>query len=78
MAAYNPNRLQTLDGLRGLASIAVVLNHVVMPFSGLTNNPFELAFVGKLFMAFFGVLGSHAVWLFFIMSGFVLAGASAN
>lgn len=65
-------RLAALDGLRGLAALAVALGHGLLvvrenvvadwwgpsPF-GLTTNAFSIA-------------ASHAVWLFFVLSGVVL------
>lgn len=52
-----PNRNQTLDGLRGLLALIVLIGHAAGS-EGLTKFPFTL--------------GHQAVWFFFILSAIVL------
>jgi peptidoglycan/LPS O-acetylase OafA/YrhL len=57
-----PNRIAPLDGLRGLAAFSVVLYHVYFA------QPSYLRFFPTFLMN-----GSTAVYVFFVLSGFVLA-----
>jgi peptidoglycan/LPS O-acetylase OafA/YrhL len=59
-----PTRLQELDALRGLAALAVVLFHYTFRFGHLFGFPSEV------WSAFH--LGHHGVYLFFLISGFVI------
>lgn len=58
-------RLRALDGLRGLAALAVVLFHYLDRGPGLYDE------IGRRFP--WAVLGSYGVDLFFVISGFVIA-----
>lgn len=69
-------RLDTLEGLRGLAAIVVMFRHCVLGFlpqlSGIFPNfPRSEALTGKPF--FFALNGTGAVAFFFVLSGFVLS-----
>ncbi len=55
-----PQHIRSLDGLRGLASFAVVLSHIILLFPRET-------WAGAL------VFGNEAVALFFCLSGFLMA-----
>lgn len=62
-------RLAALDGLRGVAAVAVVIGHSRMI---LIDHPLlALPGVGAV-ASEFGVLAGRAVWLFFVLSGVVL------
>lgn len=64
-------RVRALDGVRGLAAVAVVLGHARLV---LLDHP-VLGVPGmSLLSEELGILGSKAVWLFFVLSGFVLTG----
>lgn len=66
-------RITSLDGLRGVAAVAVVLGHARIIY--IENDPgawMGLPGVRQLLNAT-GPWGFTAVWLFFILSGFVLA-----
>lgn len=69
-----PNRVHALDGLRGIAAIMVFFNHVAMmtwyPRAG-GGDPSDLEFA-------LWHLGAPAVDLFFVLSGYVLAGSLEN
>lgn len=74
-------KIQYLDGLRGLAAFAVVLNHFVLAFypalfSGTDPHTHlsagkEFFLSGTMFNIFYN--GNFAVCIFFILSGFVLS-----
>jgi peptidoglycan/LPS O-acetylase OafA/YrhL len=72
-AAGRENRLQELDAFRGIAALWVVLFHFVARYPRLFGDPrdlddFALAF-GEIFSAIGGLL---PVFLFFMISGFVI------
>ncbi len=66
-----PDRVHALDGLRGIAALMVFFNHVAMmtwyPRAG-GGDPSDLEFA-------LWHLGAPAVDLFFVLSGYVLAGS---
>lgn len=69
-------RIETLEGLRGLAAIVVFFFHWILGFlpqlSGIFPNfPKENVIVGKLGLFFLN--GAGAVVFFFVLSGFVLS-----
>lgn len=66
-------RLLELDGLRGLAAFSVMLGHIV---GMLPETPFVLALQASPLRVIWG--GTAAVYLFFVLSGFVLALPFAN
>lgn len=57
-------RLTELDGLRGLAALAVVLFHYIYHYDRIYGHSFEVSEVFKY--------GSYGVHLFFMVSGFVI------
>lgn len=57
-------RVQELDGLRGLAAIAVVIYHYLYRYEQLYGHQFEVPE--------FLLIGKYGVHLFFIVSGFVI------
>ncbi|MCS5720724.1 acyltransferase [Herbiconiux sp. CPCC 203407] len=62
-------RLAALDGLRGVAAVAVVIGHARLIL--LDHPVLALPGVGAV-ASEFGVLAGRAVWLFFVLSGVVL------
>lgn len=69
----SPNRFYSLDILRGLASLCVVLAHWG-EFYGFNKALTPLSYSNPLLssaLAWFGIFGSNAVDLFFCISGFV-------
>lgn len=72
-------RLHSLDGLRGLAAFSVVVTHyaatffphAVFGFQGQTGHQWQDALSRSPAMALYG--GSFAVFIFFALSGFVIA-----
>ncbi|KQP97467.1 MULTISPECIES: acyltransferase family protein [unclassified Rathayibacter] len=69
-------RFESLDGLRGVAALVVVIHHCLLVVPELASGgPGEgslLADVLKFSPLHLVWLGTEAVWLFFILSGFVL------
>lgn len=73
------DRLEFLDGIRGVAALIVVFHHALIYFTlGLyTGQPqdskfsWDIALSGKSFLLFFA--GNFAVSIFFVLSGFVLS-----
>ncbi|WP_238067391.1 acyltransferase family protein [Pseudomonas shirazica] len=73
-------KLTYLDGMRGLAAIVVVLSHCIYWFAPYLHSgtrysphpaPLEIVIVNSPFT--FMYRGGSAVWLFFVLSGFVLS-----
>ena len=63
-------RLQSIDALRGIAALGVVLYHAVVQGSnGLPNNLFRWPVKLLQFVSSFGYIG---VFLFFVISGFCI------
>lgn len=75
IARVQPERLQELDSLRGLAATAVLLNHNLYSANLLDSAPI-LFLWHTPFIAV--VAGRPAVLFFFVLSGFVLARALAR
>jgi peptidoglycan/LPS O-acetylase OafA/YrhL len=73
MKASNPpngGRLQSIDALRGIAALGVVLYHAVMQTSNaVPNNLFRWPVKLLQFVSSFGYIG---VFLFFVISGFCI------
>jgi len=63
-----PNRLASLDALRGLAALGVVLFHYLPYYDRLYGHQFELPALLESVLLF----GRYGVHLFFILSGFVI------
>jgi len=62
--------LQSIDALRGVAALGVVLYHAVMQTAnGVPNNFFQWPVKGLQFLSSFGYIG---VFLFFVISGFCI------
>lgn len=73
MSQEYARRIKSLDGLRGVAALGVVLGHARLVY--LQNTPgawVDMPGIRQL-IDLIGVWGSTAVWLFFVLSGFVLA-----
>ncbi|MBW4934588.1 acyltransferase family protein [Marinobacter sp. F4206] len=64
----SPSRLASLDALRGLAALAVVLFHYLPYYDKLYGHGFELPEAATATLLF----GRYGVHLFFILSGFVI------
>lgn len=69
MTTTTQNRMECLDGLRGLAALAVVIFHMNTFFSVLTWQRADLAYdiLRRI------TNGNFAVCIFFVLSGFVLS-----
>ena len=66
-------RARSLDGLRGLAALTVVLGHArLVALQNFDIPLFQLPGIHHA-LDLLGVLGAHSVWLFFILSGLVLS-----
>ena len=70
-------RYESLDGLRGVAALTVVFHHGLLVVPELASESTTGISLGGQILKFSPAhalwLGSEAVWLFFILSGFVLA-----
>lgn len=66
------DRFKVLDGLRALAILLVVVSHVAYPFHETQGSDF--AFAGSRSLTWFLMNGWTGVELFFILSGFLIAG----
>lgn len=71
-------RIRALDGLRGVAAVGVVIGHARLVY--LQNGPDSWVYFpgARHALALVGTWGATAVWLFFVLSGFVLALAFRN
>ncbi|MCJ1682392.1 acyltransferase [Rathayibacter sp. VKM Ac-2928] len=71
-----PQRFKSLDGLRGVAALVVVIHHCLLVVPALASgDPGEHSLVVDLLKftpLHVAWIGTEAVWLFFILSGFVL------
>lgn len=66
----NSGRLQSIDALRGIAALGVVLYHAVMQTTNaVPNNLFHWPVKLLQFVSSFGYIG---VFLFFVISGFCI------
>ncbi|HWN10218.1 MAG TPA: acyltransferase [Pyrinomonadaceae bacterium] len=66
----NQGRLQSIDALRGIAALGVVLYHAVMQTTNaVPNNSLQWPVKGIQFLSSFGYVG---VFLFFVISGFCI------
>lgn len=73
VAAPSTDRLKALDGLRGIAACMVVLGHTrLIVLQNYDSPAFHAPGIEQALNAL-GTLGSTAVWLFFVLSGLVLA-----
>ena len=63
------DRMTTVDGLRAIAALAVILPHAWILFRDATEHPGPLA----SFIFFVRVQGTLGVQVFFVLSGFVIA-----
>ena len=77
--------LKTLDGLRGLTALYVLIHHsrllLTQPYqNGLAIHPEKYEWYDKLLVYFFGLFkfGHEAVIIFFVLSGFVIHLKQAN
>ena len=66
-------RLATIDALRGFAALIVLLPHSVGFFALLRSGSWCRELMSNM-----GVIGTHGVDVFFVLSGFVIATTSAN
>lgn len=68
--ALTNGRLQSIDALRGVAALGVVLYHAVLQTANaVPNNLFQWPVKGVQFLTSFGYIG---VFLFFVISGFCI------
>lgn len=72
------NRIESLDSLRGIAAMIVVIFHCLLSFSLFYEANYEFNFANRL-VEIFTVTPLHTLWagkesvfLFFVLSGFVL------
>lgn len=67
------SRIRSLDGLRGVAAVGVLLGHARLVY--LQNGPESWVYMSgaRHILDALGAWGATAVWLFFVLSGFVLA-----
>jgi peptidoglycan/LPS O-acetylase OafA/YrhL len=76
MAAADERRLDYIDTLRGLASIQVLLSHLMLAFFTGTAmaSPVSRTLIGYLAASpvYFAIDGASAVCIFFVLSGYVL------
>lgn len=72
-ATITETRIRSLDGLRGLAALTVVLGHTRLVVLENTASPLALSWPIRLPLDFIAIMGNHAAWLFFVLSGFVLS-----
>lgn len=73
MAISTHVRSRSFDGLRGLAAFIVMIHHAILVFPGTYPASGWLAPVAHFLMENMLFLGRHSVWMFFILSGMVLA-----
>ncbi|MDN7120319.1 acyltransferase [Nocardioides sp. ChNu-153] len=78
-SATKTHRLASLDGLRGAASIAVMLHHAALLVPAIAVLHFDRAATAPASVAWFTTTPLHALWdgnaavyVFFVLSGYVL------
>ena len=70
----HPGKLLQLEGLRGIAAVVVLLSHIRLTF--LVHEALGVGrYLGSIFGTMFEAMldGNFAVWLFWVMSAFVLS-----
>lgn len=71
--AATSKRMRSLDGLRGVAALVVVLGHAQLVVRQNFDSPlFHLPGIRHA-LELLSLLGAHSVWLFFVLSGLVLS-----
>ncbi|KAB1867359.1 acyltransferase [Microbacterium algeriense] len=73
VAPTSISRIRSLDGLRGVAAVGVLLGHARLVY--MQNDPKPWVYMPGVrhLLDALGAWGATAVWLFFVLSGFVLA-----
>ncbi|GAA3889189.1 acyltransferase [Leifsonia kafniensis] len=65
--------MRSLDGLRGVAALVVVLGHArLVALQNIDSPLFQLPGIRHA-LELLALLGAHSVWLFFVLSGLVLS-----
>lgn len=70
--SLRPSRIEALDGLRGLAALLVVFQHVAEGILKMHTLPPEFERAGRLLLGETFNFGRFGVALFFLLSGFVI------
>lgn len=65
-------RLKSLQGLRGIAALTVTVSHFVAAFYLTGKDSGTILEAVRPLSHLFGILAHKAVWIFFVLSGFVL------
>lgn len=79
-AAAQPQRLSSLDGLRGIAAVVVLIHHALLTLPQLADAYYDMDGLSEISLAWILTYtplhvfwaGAEAVSLFFILSGIVL------
>jgi len=79
-ASTKSTRLAYLDGLRGIAALAVVFYHYLATVQPLMVSPLGKMIVGIMETPLLRLMtnGRYAVFIFFVLSGFVLSRSAAK